>query len=304
MAERLPERVRIVEVGPRDGLQNEPRHLATSDKLAFIQGLVEAGLQDIEAAAFVHPGAVPQLEDAEEVVQGLPAADGVTFSALVPNERGLERALSAGIQRIAVFTAASETFTSKNIRMTIADSLETFAAVVARARDRGLSARGYVSTAFVCPYEGDIDKQRVLDVTEQLLALGVDEVAISDTIGAAAPTDVFDTIGHVLKHVPADKIALHFHDTYGTALANIFAGLQLGITTFDAAAGGLGGCPFAQGAAGNVATEDVVHMLGRMGINSGIDVERLAAAARDVAVHLGRAPDSRFARRRAAPQSQ
>jgi hydroxymethylglutaryl-CoA lyase len=269
----------------------------TERKLAFIRALADAGLRHIEATSFVNPKAVPQLADALEVAQALPPSPGVTYSALVPNDKGLDRAIEAGIKRIAVFTAASETFTQKNIRMSIDESLRTFEPVVQRAKSAGMTARGYVSTCFVCPYEGEISKEKVLDVTQRLLALGVDEVAISDTIGAAAPTDVDRTVGFVLQHIPATKIALHFHDTYGTALANVVAGLQLGITTFDSSAGGLGGCPFAPGAAGNVATEDLVYLLERMGIATGVNIEKTVAAADIMAAALQRPLTSRQWRR-------
>ncbi len=293
----LPNRVQIVEVGPRDGLQNEPTPIPTTTKLAFIAKLVDAGLTQIEATSFVHPKFVPQLADAMEVAKALPAAPGVTFSALVPNETGLHRALEAGIRRIAVFTAASESFVQKNIRMSIEQSLNTFEPIVRTALDRGVSVRGYVSTCFVCPFEGDVPKDRVREVTERLLAMGVDEVAISDTLGAASPKDVLETVGFVLDRVPRERIALHFHDTYGTALANVFAGLQLGITTFDSSAGGLGGCPFAPGAAGNLATEDLVYMLDRMGIATGVRVQGVLDATTGIATMLGRNLHSRLSRR-------
>lgn len=351
----LPDRVQIVEVGPRDGLQNEPTPVPTSVKLAFIAKLVEAGLTQIEATSFVHPKLVPQLADAMEVAKGLaglsatpsssgvapassrsepgssvgpvssgvapvsnrcddekhvplagpagigstlrPTGSHVTFSALVPNETGLQRALEAGMKRIAVFTAASETFVQKNIRMSIEQSLNTFEPIVRTALSRGVSVRGYVSTCFVCPFEGDVPKERVREVTERLLSMGVDEVAIGDTIGAASPKDVLETVGFVLDRIPREKIALHFHDTYGTALANVFAGLQLGITTFDSSAGGLGGCPFAPGAAGNLATEDLVYMLDRMGIETGVEVGKAVAAANVVADTLRCALPSRQSRR-------
>jgi hydroxymethylglutaryl-CoA lyase len=283
-----PQQVRIVEVGPRDGLQNEQQPIPLDRKVAFIQGLAEAGIHEIEATSFVNPKAVPQLADAEALLSSLPSLPNVKLHALVPNERGLERALAASVQRIAVFTAASETFTEKNIRMTIAESLETFGRVISRARDAGVSTRGYVSTAFVCPYEGDIARNKVREVTAALLDLGCDEVSVSDTIGAAAPRDIYATVGYLLESLPADKLALHLHDTYGTALANVLAGLELGITCFDASAGGLGGCPFAPGAAGNLATEDLVYMLERMQIHTGIDVARVVTTVDHLAVQLGR----------------
>jgi len=291
------ERVRIVEVGPRDGLQNESAAVSTSDKLAFIGKLVYSGLRDIEVTSFVSPKAVPQLADAADVCGGLPVATGVRFSALAPNARGLARAIECGVKRIAVFTAASDTFASKNINMTVDQSLGVFGPVVHDALAAGLSVRGYVSTAFVCPFEGDIDAGRVVEVCQRLIAMGVDEVAVSDTIGAASPKDVERTVGRVLDAIDAPAVALHFHDTYGTALANVYAGLRLGVRTFDASCGGLGGCPFAPGAAGNLATEDLVYMLDRMGVETGVDLNRLIEAARFMAGVLSRELTSRQYRR-------
>lgn len=302
MTPDLPDSVNIVEVGPRDGLQNESTPIPTAVKLAFIRHLVDAGLRQIEATSFVHPQAVPQLADAEEVAAQLPRGGPVTYSVLVPNARGLERAIAAGVQRIAVFTAASDAFTSRNIRMSVAESLAAFAPLVRQARTAGMSVRGYVSTAFVCPFSGEVPKERVLQVTRALLDIGVDEVAISDTVGAAAPRDIFETVGAVLEAIAVERIALHLHDTYGTALANVLAGLQLGVRTFDASAGGLGGCPFAPGAAGNLATEDLVYMLQRMGIETGVDLAKLIEAARMIAQALGRELPSRQLRVRAGTE--
>jgi len=284
----LPDTVRIVEVGPRDGLQNESKPLSTSVKIAFVEALAAAGLARIEATSFVHPRAVPQLADAEDVIAGLRRRPGVVYSALVPNLVGLARAIDAGIERIAVFTAASETFARRNINMTIDESLNGFEPLVRQALANGMTVRGYVSTCFVCPYEGEIAKETVRDVTMRLFATGVDEVAISDTIGAAAPNDVIETVGLILEEVPPARIALHLHDTFGTALANVYAGLTLGIGTFDASAGGLGGCPYAPGASGNLATEDLVYMLDRLGIESGVDLDGVFAASRLIADALGR----------------
>lgn len=285
---QLPTKVKVVEVGPRDGLQNEKHPVPTVTKLEFIHALIAAGVKNIEATSFVSPKAIPQLADSMELARQLPQAPGVFYSALVPNQIGFDRCTQSGIERIAVFTAASETFTKKNINMTIDQSLTTFAPIVKEALKRHMTVRGYVSTSFVCPYEGNIDKSKVRDVCEQLVNMGVDEVAISDTIGAAVPTDVTETVGFALERIPREKIALHFHDTYGTALANVMAGLQLGIATFDASAGGLGGCPYAPGASGNLATEDLVYLLERMGIPTGIDLEKLAAASTIIANGLGR----------------
>jgi isopropylmalate/homocitrate/citramalate synthase len=265
----------------------------TPAKLAFIRALVDAGLVHIEATSFVHPKAVPQLADAAEVLAGLPAAPAVTFSALVPNERGLERALQAGVRRIAVFTATSDTFTQKNIGMSVDESLKVFEVVVKRARSAGMTVRGYVSTAFVCPFEGPIPKERTREVCLRLLEAGADEVAISDTIGVAVPTDVAEVAQFARDRIPVEQIALHFHDTYGMALANVYAGLQAGVSTFDASAGGLGGCPFAPGAAGNLATEDLVYMLEKMGIETGVNLKKVIAAANVAAEALGRDLTSR-----------
>jgi hydroxymethylglutaryl-CoA lyase len=282
-----------VEVGPRDGLQNEAAQIPTTSKIAFIRALAAAGLTQIEATSFVSPKAIPQLADAVEVAKQLPAVAGVTYSALVPNEKGLERAIESGIKRIAVFTSASESFTKKNVNMTIEESLAIFAPLIVKALAGRMSVRGYLSTCFVCPYEGDIGREKVRELTQRLLDMGVDEVAISDTIGAASPRQVSDTVEFVLAKTPSEKIALHFHDTYGMALANVLVGLQLGITTFDASAGGLGGCPYAPGASGNLATEDLVYMLDRMGIETGVDLTKLIAASALIESAIGRATRSR-----------
>jgi hydroxymethylglutaryl-CoA lyase len=289
----LPRKVQIIEVGPRDGLQNEKQPVPTATKLEFIHALVNAGVRNIEATSFVHPKAVPQLADAMELARQLPQRPGVIYSALVPNQIGFDRCIQSGIERIAVFTAASESFTRKNINMGIDESLATFAPIVKDAVRRGMTVRGYVSTSFVCPYEGEVPKEKTREVCERLIEMGVDEVAVSDTIGAAAPTDVLETVGFVLQRIPTEKIALHFHDTYGTALANVLAGLQLGVTTFDASAGGLGGCPYAPGASGNLATEDLVYMLERMKIHTGIDLNKLAEASTIIAGALQRSLPSR-----------
>ncbi|MBM3460839.1 MAG: hydroxymethylglutaryl-CoA lyase [Armatimonadetes bacterium] len=281
-------KVKVVEVGPRDGLQNEPESIASQDKIKFIEALADAGLREIEASSFVNPKRIPQLADAAEVFAGLKPRQGVAYSALVPNMKGMERALACGVRRVAVFTAASETFTQRNIGMSIGESLDAFRPVMEAAQAHGVSVRGYVSTCFVCPYEGEISAENVVRVASDLHALGCDEISLGDTIGAAAPTDVQRTVGMVLSALPAKKIALHFHDTYGTALANVYAGLQLGITTFDSSAGGLGGCPYAPGASGNLATEDLVYLLQRMGIECGVDLGKVAEASSGIARILGR----------------
>ena len=283
---RLPEQVRIVEVGPRDGLQNEARPVPTAAKVAFIQGLAVAGLQEIEVTSFVHPKWVPQLADAAEVVAQLPHGMPCRFTALVPNPKGAERAIAAGLKRIAVFTAASESFSQKNTNRSIQQSLEDIAAVVALARPAGVSVRGYVSTAWFCPYEGEIGVSAVLPVCRALVELGIEEISLGDTIGLAVPTDVERTLEGLLPELTAARLALHFHDTSGTALANVMVGLEHGITCFDASAGGLGGCPYAPGASGNLATEDLVYALERMGVSTGVDLEAVAQASRALAEHI------------------
>jgi len=289
----LPTSIRIVEVGPRDGLQNESTIISTAKKAEFIQLLVAAGLKDIEVASFVHPKWVPQLADAQQLISQLEPHEGVRYSALVPNMKGLERAMASGIRRIAVFTAASETFNRKNINMGIQESIDVFKPVVAEALKNGLSVRGYVSTCFVCPYEGPITKEKVGDVAGALFSLGVDEVSIGDTIGAATPREVEDTVGYLLAQFPASKLAMHFHDTYGMAVANVYQSLQMGITTFDSSAGGLGGCPYAPGASGNVATEDLLYLLDRLGIETGIDLKLVRQASHFIGQELARELPSR-----------
>lgn len=289
----LPRRVRIVEVGPRDGLQNEANIVPTEKKAEFIRLLVAAGLKDIEVASFVHPKWVPQLADAQELIRLLDPNPNVRYSALVPNMKGLERALESGIRRIAVFTAASETFNRKNINMGIQESIDVFKPVVERALKEGLSVRGYVSTCFVCPYEGAIAKEKVAEVVKALFDLGVDEVSIGDTIGAATPKDVEGTGGLLISQFPVEKLAMHFHDTYGMAVANIYQSLQMGFTTFDSSAGGLGGCPYAPGASGNIATEDLLYLLDRLGIETGVSLKLLRRASHFIATELARELPSR-----------
>jgi hydroxymethylglutaryl-CoA lyase len=289
LVKNLPEAVRIVEVGPRDGLQNQPKILSTAAKLEFIRLLAESGLQDVEATSFVHPKWIPQLADADELAAQLPKVAGTRYSALVPNLKGLERALKTGISRIAVFTAASETFNKKNINMTIAESLAAIQAVAEQARKENISVRGYISTCFVCPYEGKVSREKVVGVTRDLLALGIDEVSIGDTIGAATPVEVEETVGALLESFPASSLAMHFHDTYGMAVANVFASLQLGISVFDSSAGGIGGCPYAPGATGNVATENLHFLFEKLGIRDGISLPRLNQAIQYVNSELGAA---------------
>jgi hydroxymethylglutaryl-CoA lyase len=289
----LPKTVRIVEVGPRDGLQNEGKIIPTAQKGEFVKLLAASGLQDIEVASFVHPKWVPQLADAQDLLAQLPRNPKIRYSALVPNMKGLERAIESGIGRIAVFTAASETFNRKNINMGIQESIETFRPVIARALKEGISVRGYVSSCFVCPYDGAVAKEKVSEVTAALFELGVDEVSIGDTIGAATPKDVETVAAYLVERFPVEKLAMHFHDTYGMAIANVYQALQMGITTFDSSAGGLGGCPYAPGAAGNVSTEDLLYLLDRLGIQTGVSLNLIRRASHFIAAELARELPSR-----------
>ncbi|MHB8635618.1 MAG: hydroxymethylglutaryl-CoA lyase [Fimbriimonadaceae bacterium] len=289
----LAPNVRIIEVGPRDGLQNEAVPIPTSVKLDFIKALSASGLREIEATSFVSPKWIPQLADAAELWPQLPV--GPAYWALVPNERGLERALALGVNGIALFTAASEAFTQRNINMTIQESMDVFSEVIGRFRAavRHGRVRAYISTAFECPYAGRIDPESVVGVAAGLLELGVDELSLGDTIGAAAPPEVALLTQAVLHVAPAERVAYHFHDTRGTAVANVATALAFGIRTFDSSAGGLGGCPYAPGAGGNLATEDLVYVLERSGYQTGVDLERLAAASLPILRALGRAPGSK-----------
>lgn len=290
----IPRRVRVVEVGPRDGLQNEAGFVPTGAKVRFIELLSEAGFEAVETTSFVSPRAVPQLADAEEVFRAIRRRPGVRYPVLVPNLKGLERALKAGAREVAVFTAASETFNLKNINMSIDRSLEVIADVVREARAAGLWVRGYISVCFGCPYEGKVDPEKVLTVAARLAELGVAEVSLGDTIGVATPRQVEETVGRVLKELPAERLALHFHDTRGTALANVLTGLLMGISVFDSSAGGLGGCPFAPGASGNLATEDLLYLLHGMGVETGVDLAKVMDATRYILGVLNRPPASRY----------
>jgi isopropylmalate/homocitrate/citramalate synthase len=290
---QVPARVRVIEVGPRDGLQNEAVTATTGAKRAFVQALVDAGCMEIEAGSFVSPRAVPQLADADVLFPALPADPAVTYSALVPNERGLERAMDAGVRSIAVFTAASESFAHHNIHMSIDESITVFARMIDRARGAGMTVRGYISTAFGCPYEGHVPPEMVAAVAQRLADIGVAELSIGDTIGVATPNRVEQALDRLLARFPVSMLAMHFHDTHGTALANVLLALQAGIATFDAAAGGLGGCPYAPGASGNLATEDLIYMLDGMDIESGISFDGICRAARQICHTLGREPASK-----------
>ena len=291
---RLPRNITLVEVGPRDGLQNEKASIATADKIAFVDQLANAGHRVIEVSAFVSPSWVPQMADAADVFAGITRRNGVRYTALVPNRAGLERALAAGVDEIAIFAAASETFSRKNINQSIDESLTTYRGVVDDAKAAGLKVRGYLSTCFRCPFEGPVAPSQVAEVSARLRELGVYEVAISDTIGAATPGDVLRVLGAIGAVLPLQQTALHFHDTRGTALANVLAGLDHGVTTFDSSAGGLGGCPYAPGAAGNLATEDLLFMLNGLGIDTGVSIEAVASASRFIETKLDHKLPSRF----------
>ncbi|HEY8183352.1 MAG TPA: hydroxymethylglutaryl-CoA lyase [Thermoanaerobaculia bacterium] len=284
---RIPvDTVNVVEVGPRDGLQNEKVTIPTEAKIEYITALADSGLKVIEAGAFVSPKWVPQMADTAEVYREIPKDPGIDFPVLVPNMKGLERAIEVGVKSIAIFTAASDTFNKRNINMTIDESFVNYAPVTARARAEGMRVRAYISTAFGCPYEGDVPPEKVLEVSARLLDLGCYEVSVGDTIGVGTPMQVQGVVGMLLQVIPASKLAMHFHDTRGTALANTLAALEMGIATFDASSGGLGGCPFAPGASGNLATEDLIYMLDHMGIETGVALDRLVAASSIVGPYL------------------
>lgn len=291
----LPRTVTVVEVGPRDGLQNEPIHLSTAEKVAFIDRLSDAGLPVIEVGSFVSPSRVPQMADTIEVFAGISRRPGVRYTALVPNLTGLNRAHEAGVTEIAIFAAASETFSRKNINQSIDESLTTYKPVCDAAETAGMRVRAYLSTCFGCPYEGDVPPARVTDLTTRLLDLGAFEVSVSDTIGVAHPGQVMKVLEVLLRRVDRGRVALHFHDTRGTALANVLTALGFGIATIDASAGGLGGCPYAPGATGNLATEDLIYMLDGLGIETGVNLERLLDASAYVAEQTSRPLPSRVA---------
>jgi hydroxymethylglutaryl-CoA lyase len=291
---KLPAEVRVYEVGPRDGLQNEARQVPTAEKIRFIDSLIASGIRDIEITSFVSPKWIPQLADSAEVARGVHRVPGVRMSALVPNKRGLDVALAAGMREIAVFMSTSETHNKKNVNKTIAETLAAFEEVVPHARAANVAVRAYLSTVFGCPYEGDADPERAVELTGRLRDMGVYQVSISDTIGVANPRQVEDVLGRLLAVHPIESLAVHFHDTQGTALANCLVALTLGITTIDSAAGGLGGCPYAPGASGNLATEDVVAMLHGMGIKTGIDLDKLTEASRTASSFVGHELPSKY----------
>jgi hydroxymethylglutaryl-CoA lyase len=291
----MTDSVRIFEVGPRDGLQNEKTPVGVADRIAFIESLLDAGLHIIEVGAFVSPKAIPQMVNSDQVLAGISHRTDGEFEVLVPNEKGYDAARGAGAREIAVFAAASESFSRANINCSIAESIERFKPVMARAKADGIKVRGYVSCVLGCPYEGEIKPQAVVDVARALWDLGCYEVSLGDTIGVGTPVKTRQLLRAVAGLVPMANLAMHFHDTYGQALANLYAGMEEGARVIDSAAGGLGGCPFAPGATGNVATEDVVYMLEGMGIKTGVDMTKLVAATNQISKLIGRAPVSRVA---------
>ncbi|WP_445293236.1 hydroxymethylglutaryl-CoA lyase [Chitinimonas taiwanensis] len=291
----MPQRVKIVEVGPRDGLQNEKTPIPTAAKLAFIDELADAGLQVIEATAFVSPKWVPQMADHSEIMQGLQRRPGVRYPVLVPNMQGYLAAKAAGADEIAVFAAASEAFSQKNINCSIAESLARFEPVLAAAKADGIAVRGYVSCVLGCPYQGEVPVTDVVRVAKALHDMGCYEISLGDTIGVGTPAKARAMMAAVAEVIPVSQLAAHFHDTWGQALANIYAVLELGVATFDSSAAGLGGCPYAKGASGNVATEDVVYLLNGLDIETGVDLEKLAAAGRFISGQLGKVAASKAA---------
>jgi hydroxymethylglutaryl-CoA lyase len=291
----MSDSVRIFEVGPRDGLQNEKSLVSVADRIAFIEALLDAGLHTIEVGAFVSPKAIPQMVNSDQVLRGVSHRTDGEFEVLVPNEKGYEAARAAGAKEIAVFAAASEAFSQANINCSIAESIERFKPVMTRAGDDGIRVRGYVSCVLGCPYEGEIKPQAVVDVASELWKLGCYEISLGDTIGVGTPTKTRQLLRAAAGVVPMAHLAMHFHDTYGQALANLYAGMEEGARVIDSAVGGLGGCPYAPGATGNVATEDVVYMLEGMGIATGVDMPKLLAATNGISRLIGRPPVSRVA---------
>ena len=288
--ERIPQQVTVVEVGPRDGLQNEPQVVPMAARVAFVEALAAARLPVVESASFVNPKAVPQMAGSDELMRAVRRRPGTRYPVLVPNERGLERALAAGCDAIALFTAASEAFSQANVRATIAETFQRFAPVAERARAAGLWLRGYVSTAIDCPYSGPVDPEQAVAVAERLFELGCDEVALADTIGTATPLAVDRLLDLTRRRIGLERIGLHFHDTHGLALANVMLGLDYGVRVYDAAAGGMGGCPFAPGAPGNLATEKLLRLLAGLGVETGVDraaVERAVADLRAAVPGIG-----------------
>jgi hydroxymethylglutaryl-CoA lyase len=290
---QLPKSVRIVEVGPRDGLQNEPVMVSTSDKVKLIALLGKSGLKNIESAAFVSPKWVPRMADSSEVMEQIERLQGVTYPVLTPNKRGLDAAIAANAQEVAVFGAVSESFSKANANSSLDEILNRAIPMVEQAKAHGMKARGYISCCLGCPYEGDTDPQKVLDVAIQLREMGCFEIVVSDTIGTGTPQQAAALIELLVPHIPAEEIAVHFHDTYGQALANVYACMQLGVSVVDSSIAGLGGCPYAKGAAGNLATEDLLYMLDGLGVETGVSMERILDATGFISGVLGRAPASK-----------
>ena len=296
MFEHLPPDVKIYEVGPRDGLQNEARLIATDDKIAFIDALSATGLPAIEITSFVNPKWIPPLADAAEVARRITRRPGVVYSALVPNRQGLDSAITAGMTEVAVFMSASETHNKKNVNKTIAATLHAFEETVPPALSAGLKVRAYVTTVYGCPYEGAVDPQKAVELCRKLRDHGCYQISLGDTIGVANPRQVRDVLSRVFAELPAGDVAVHFHDTRGTALANILVAFEMGATTVDSALGGLGGCPYAPGASGNVATEDVIYMLEGMGMRTGVDIDKLVIASQLASTLVGHEMPSKFYR--------
>ncbi|MGY3393387.1 hydroxymethylglutaryl-CoA lyase [Bradyrhizobium sp. USDA 3311] len=291
----MSEPVRIIEMGPRDGLQNEKTPVSVEARIAFVEALVGAGLNTVEVGAFVSPKAIPQMASSDAVLRGVSHITGAEFHVLVPNEKGYDAARAAGARVVSVFAAASEGFSRANINCTVAESIERFKPVLARAKTDGIKVRGYISCVLGCPFDGEIKPKAVADLASTLWDLGCYEISLGDTIGVGTPAKAKEMLRAVSADIPAANLAMHFHDTYGQALANLYAGLEQGVRVIDAAAGGLGGCPYAPGATGNVATEDVVYMLEGMGISTGVDMEKLLAATNEMSGVLGKPPMSRVA---------
>ncbi len=299
----MPEQVRVYEVGPRDGLQNEDRKVSTGIKITLIEDLAETGLSHLEIGSFVRPDVVPNMADSPDVYAAVEMEPDVTYPVLVPNKTGMEKAVEAGVEEVAIFAAATETFSQKNLNCSIEESMERFEPVVSMAEQHDIDVRGYVSVVAECPYEGSVDPDDVRDVAARLQDLNCYEISLGDTIGVGTPEQIKDLISVVSRSVPVDRLALHCHDTYGQALANIYAGLQEGITTVDSSVGGLGGCPFAPGAAGNVATEDVLYMLDGLEIETGVDLDRMVEIAWYISDKLNRKPRSRVANAIGPPET-
>jgi len=290
-----PSQVTLIEVGPRDGLQNESLFVESAIKIKLIDQLAQSGLKHIEVTSFVSPRAIPQLNDNEQVLKGIQTVADVNFSALVPNQQGLAQAMACGVKNIAIFTAASESFNQRNIHCSIAESLRRFAPLIQLAKQHHIHVRAYISCVLGCPYEGEIKPSQVAVVAEELLQLGIDEISFGDTIGVGTPKQTIQLIRTIVPLLPKPQIAMHFHDTYGQAIANIYAALSCGITRFDSAVAGLGGCPYARGATGNVATEDVLYLMHGLGIETGIDIYKVVTAGDMICKHIGRKNQSKVA---------